>query len=158
MRRRGKIVGGLGLATVCLFAYVQAWPRLQVERVGGDGPPTILLLHGESAAAGQFDPILRGLVFPSKGRFLHPSPGQPWWNLALSMYRKPGERDADLSNMDATGLVKAAAKVRRTMRAEGNSREHPFVLVGHSQGAMVASEIAFNSDEPLSALVLVSAA
>ena len=158
VRRRGKIVGGLGLATVFLFAYVQARPRLRVERVGGDGPPTVLLLHGESAVAGQFDPILRGLIFPSKGRFLRPSPGQPWWKLDLSRYRKPRERDADLTNMDATGLVKAAAKVRRTMRTEGNSKEHPFVLVGHSQGAMVASEIAFNSDEPLSALVLLSAA
>jgi phospholipase/carboxylesterase len=157
-RRVTIVVGGLGVATVFLLAYTLAQDRLQVERVGGDGPPTILLLQGENAVPGQFDPILRGLVFPPSGRFLHPRPGQSWWNLDLSAYRKPGERDADLSNMNATGLVKDAAKVRRTMRAHGNSLHHPFVLVGHSQGAMVASEIAFNSDEPLSALVLLSAA
>ena len=64
----------------------------------------------------------------------------------------------DLTSIDPRGLQRAAKLVRNSLGGEGNSKAHPFVLGGFSQGAMVACEVAFNSDEPLSALVLLSGA
>jgi phospholipase/carboxylesterase len=62
----------------------------------------------------------------------------------------------DLTHEDPRGLERAAKLVRRSLSREGNSRTHPFVLGGFSQGAMVACEVAFSSDEPLAALVILS--
>jgi len=64
----------------------------------------------------------------------------------------------DLTSIDPRGLERAAALVRRVLDREGNGPGHPFILGGFSQGAMVACEVAFNSDVPLTALVLLSAA
>jgi phospholipase/carboxylesterase len=76
--------------------------------------------------------------------------------LDLAAHRRAGKPGVDLTLEDPLGLERAAKLVRRSLSREGNSRTHPFVLGGFSQGAMVACEVAFSSDEPLAALVILS--
>jgi phospholipase/carboxylesterase len=82
--------------------------------------------------------------------------GHAWWNLNLAAHRRIGRLGVDLTNEDPQGLKQAAKLVRKSLAREGNSKVHPFVLGGFSQGAMVACEVAFSSDEPLAALVILS--
>jgi phospholipase/carboxylesterase len=148
-----------------LLAYVPPWqPRLLVLREGGKGPPDIMLLHGDGSTPAQLLRDTRSIGLPADGRLLLPQApdviarkhglpgGRAWWDLDLAVYRRPGQRGVDLTSIDPRGLQRAAKLVRNSMGREGNSKAHPFVLGGFSQGAMVACEVAFNSDEPLSAL------
>jgi phospholipase/carboxylesterase len=156
------LLGGASLA-------LQPWePRLSVHRKGGKGPPSLMLLHGEGSRPADLFRDTGTIGFPSEGRFLlplapevltrtHDMPGnRVWWDLDLALYQRRGGPGVDLTSMDPRGLERAARLVRTSLGGEGNSTEHPFVLGGFSQGAMVAAEVAFNSDEPLAALVLLS--
>jgi phospholipase/carboxylesterase len=67
----------------------------------------------------------------------------------------PG-KGADLSSEKPAGIEHAAQAVRALLARQGNRPRHPFILGGFSQGAMVAAQVAFRSDEPLRALVLLS--
>jgi phospholipase/carboxylesterase len=151
-----------------LLAYLQPWqPRLIVVRQGGEGPPDLMLLHGEQATPAQLLPSTRSIGFPAQGRILLPEApevvaprdglpgGRVWWDLDLSAYRRGG-RGVDLTSLEPRGLERAAKLVRSSLGRAEISQARPIVLGGFSQGALVACEVAFNSDAPLSALVLLS--
>jgi phospholipase/carboxylesterase len=63
---------------------------------------------------------------------------------------------ADLSTKNPAGIENAAEEVRALLDRRGNLAARPFILGGFSQGAMVAAQVALLSDEPLSALLLLS--
>jgi len=147
------------------------WPwqtRLQVLRKGGKGPPNLVLLHGFGSAAEHWMPYTQTIAFPPTGQFLFPQApdmvarkdglldGRAWWNLDLAAHRRVEKLGVDLTQEDPRGLERAAKLVRSSLSREGNSAASPFVLGGFSQGAMVACEVAFSSDEPLAALVILS--
>jgi phospholipase/carboxylesterase len=67
-----------------------------------------------------------------------------------------GALGADLSAEKPAGIEYAANAVRALLARMGNHAAQPFILGGFSQGAMVAAQVAFLSDEPLRALVLLS--
>jgi phospholipase/carboxylesterase len=67
-----------------------------------------------------------------------------------------GVLGADLSAAKPAGIEHAAQAVRALLARQGNRAGQPFILGGFSQGAMVAGQVAFHSDEPLRALVLLS--
>ncbi|HYA43271.1 MAG TPA: dienelactone hydrolase family protein, partial [Syntrophobacteraceae bacterium] len=79
-----------------------------------------------------------------------------WWELDLEAHLRQGKDGIDLSRDDPEGLKQAAREVLSLLSIEGNSKKHPFILGGFSQGAMVACQIAFLSNEPLRALVVLS--
>ena len=62
----------------------------------------------------------------------------------------------DLSTTRPPGLKTAADRVEDLLAAIARSPGGPIVLGGFSQGAMVASEVAFRSDTPIAGLVLLS--
>ena len=155
----------LGLA----LAFWQPWqPSLHVIHKGGKGPPNFMLLHGYGSAADHWLPYAQTIAFPPAGRFLFPQApiamarkdgllnGRAWWNLDLAAHLRPGRLGVDLTQEDPAGLEHVARLVCRSLSSEGNCKAHPFVLGGFSQGAMVACQVAFKSDEPLAALVLLS--
>jgi phospholipase/carboxylesterase len=74
----------------------------------------------------------------------------------LSRDRHPGVLGAELSAEKPAGIVRAARAVQGLLARRGNRASQPFILGGFSQGAMVAAQIAFLSDEPLRALILLS--
>jgi phospholipase/carboxylesterase len=67
-----------------------------------------------------------------------------------------GVLGADLSTQSPAGIETAAEEVRTLLDRRGNLAAQPFILGGFSQGAMVATQVALLSDEPLGALVLLS--
>jgi phospholipase/carboxylesterase len=69
---------------------------------------------------------------------------------------RDGVLGADLSAEKPVGIENAALAVRALLARQGNRATQPFILGGFSQGAMVAAQVAFKSDEPLRALVLLS--
>ncbi len=144
--------------------------RLSAITRGGKGPPTIVLLHGYCSSEKDWLPFVKSIHVPPGTRFIFPrgpqserrSDGAPtgraWWHLDLASNMRDGALGADLSTQDPKGIVVAAQAVRALLARRGNRVTQPFILGGFSQGAMVAAQVAFQSDEPLRALVLLSGA
>jgi phospholipase/carboxylesterase len=169
VKLRGRLILIAVLITGAGLACWRLWqPRLEVIHKGGKGPPNFVLLHGYGSAAERWLPYAQTIPFPPSGRFLFPQGcetmrrkdgvlgGHAWWDLDLASHRRIGKLGVDLTNEDPSGLERAAKLVRGSLSQEGNSKAHPFILGGFSQGAMVACEVAFSSDEPLAALVILS--
>jgi phospholipase/carboxylesterase len=146
----------------------QRAPRLSATTMGGKGPPTVVLLHGYCSSETDWAPFVKTVQLPPGTRFIFPrgpetarrSDGAPdgraWWHLDLSLGLRNGVSGADLSRKKPAGIERAAQAVRALLARQGNRASDPFILGGFSQGAMVAGQVAFLSDEPLRALVLLS--
>lgn len=143
-------------------------PRLSAVTEGGPGPPTIVLLHGYCSSEKDWIPLAKAIQVRHGTRFLFPRgpeigkrtdaalAGRAWWSLDLEgELREPGV-GADLSLERPAGIEHAARAVRAFLARQGNRVAQPFILGGFSQGAMVAAQVAFGSEEPLRALVLLS--
>jgi phospholipase/carboxylesterase len=83
-------------------------------------------------------------------------PGRAWWHLDLAEDGRNNGVGADLSAEKPAGIEHAGQAVQELLVRQGNRVSQPFILGGFSQGAMVASQVAFRSDVPLRALVLLS--
>ena len=144
-------------------------PQLATVVHGGDGPPTLVLLHGYGSSANRWMPFTQTIQWPAGGRFVFPqgpeptippsgpADGRAWWPLHLASHIPPGKTIPDLSAARPAGLKTAATLVEDVLRDRRTVPRGPLVLGGFSQGAMVASEVAFRSQVPLSALILLSA-
>jgi len=154
---------------VPLLVVWQPWQkRLYVIEQGGKGPPDLILLHGYGSSAERWLPYVRTIPLRPPGRFLFPQgpktiaradggvAARAWWDLDLAAHIRPGRLGVDLRQVDPRGLDLAGRLVRRAMGRAGASRKRPFILGGFSQGAMVACEVAFTTDAPLAALVVLS--
>jgi|WetSurMetagenome_2_1015567.scaffolds.fasta_scaffold312333_2 phospholipase/carboxylesterase len=167
MRYRIALVLLLAAVAAGLFLHFRR-TQLRVIHKGGNGPPTLMLLHGYASSAEHWVPFSESIALGDNGRFLFPEAAEPayrtdglqdgraWWDLDLSAHLRTGNSGIDLSKENPARLESAAEDVRALMDAEGNSKKHPFILGGFSQGAMVACQVAFASDEPLAALVILS--
>jgi len=133
---------------------------------GGEGPPTLVLLHGYAAKATDWVPFATTIVLPPGGRYVFPQGpestrppdgplgGRAWWRLDLESHLRAGSQLPDLAAFHPPGIDAAAARVRALVRVRASSGS--LLLGGFSQGAMVASEIAFTTDDAVTALVLLS--
>jgi phospholipase/carboxylesterase len=161
------VLGGIVLVAGGMLGKQRA-PRLSAITMGGKGPPTVVLLHGYCSSEKDWTPFAKTVQLPPGTRFMFPrgpeaakrSDGAPdgraWWHLDLSPGLHKGVLGADLSTKKPAGIERAAQAVRGFLTRQGNSAGEPFILGGFSQGAMVAGQVAFLSDEPLRALVLLS--
>jgi phospholipase/carboxylesterase len=84
------------------------------------------------------------------------STGRAWWQLDLALQRASIDGAPDLSATQPPGLKIAASMVRDVIKDLERTRGKPIVLGRFSQGAMVAAEVALQSDVELDALVLLS--
>ena len=154
------------VAVVLMMLLGQACSRttpLETIVRGGAGPPTLVLLHGYGSSAEQWLPFTQTIRWPARGRFVFPQApaagpagGRAWWPLDLYDHIAPGTGLPDLSATSPEGLPVAATRVAALLTTIRSEVGGPVVLGGFSQGAMVASEIAFRSAIPLDALVLFS--
>jgi phospholipase/carboxylesterase len=171
--RRRALSAAIGLLIIALGSIgLAAWRpwavRLTTIVRGGEGPPTVVLLHGYGSSADDWVPFTGTLTVPPGTRFVFPQApettvppdgpigGRAWWRIELQAHIPPGGRVPDLSATRPPGLANAAALVHTLLQDLRWSRRGPVVLGGFSQGAMVSSEIAFRSRAPLAALVLLS--
>jgi phospholipase/carboxylesterase len=141
-----------------LWLWIQTAPLDAIVH-GGDGPPTVVLLHGYGGRADnwlQFVDHIRvphdtRLVFP-QGPLRGPGTGmRGWWWLNIEGHIPAGERFADFSIASPGGIKVASQLLRNYLK----DIEGPLVLGGFSQGAMLSAEIAFQTDQELAALVLL---
>lgn len=155
------------LPVAALIAFVIGaafWLWLQIAPLdaivrGGDGPPTLVLLHGYGSRAedwlqfvGQIQPPGNArLIFP-QGPLRGPGSGmRGWWWLNIRGHIPPGGQMADFSIANPGG-IKVASRLVRNYLADIDG---PIVLGGFSQGAMLSGEIAFQTDQELAALVML---
>jgi len=137
----------------------------------GTGPLPFLLLHGYGSSPRDWLPFTATIQLPGGGRFVFaeapeetrppdgPIGGRAWWRLDLGSYRAHGEALPDLSRASPDGLVRSAKTIRTLMgevQDRLGSRRGQMVLGGFSQGAIVSADIAFRTDEPLHALIILS--
>jgi len=149
-------------------AWSREAPRLETIVRGGAGPTTLVLLHGLRSSAAEWEQFDDALAPGSACRLVFPqgpdvvaghageAHGRAWWRLKLESYVPAGATLPDLSRARPAGLLVAADSVRGVLNDLSAPPARAPVLGGFSQGAMVAAEVAFTSDEPLSALVLLS--
>jgi len=143
-------------------------PALEVINAGGDGPPTLILLHGFGSSANEWMPFTQTIEWPRPGRFVFPQGpetteppagpigGRAWWPLELRAFISPGGALPDLSRTRPPGLKPAADAVVALLKHLSRRPGGPLVLGGFSQGAMVASEVTYRTNVPLAGLVLLS--
>jgi phospholipase/carboxylesterase len=155
-------------AEVSIAALDVTKPRLTTLVRGGEGPPTLLLLHGYGAKAEDWEPFSKTIAVPSHARFVFPEApqitkppdgplgGRAWWRLDLAAYKSPRTLLPDLASSHPRGLDDAAASVRALLHELSRGKHGPVVLGGFSQGAMVAGDLAFTTGDDIAALVLLS--
>lgn len=152
------IVVTLAVSAAVLLRFDE--PPLDAIYRGGKGPPTVVLLHGYGATAEDWEPFLQTITFPPDARLIFPkgpsigglSRGRGWWNLDLRTAVGHLPDGPDLSKQKPAGIITAARLVRNLIA----DVEGPIILGGFSQGAMLSAEIAFHTDQPLAALILLS--
>jgi len=139
------------------WLWVQVLALSAIVR-GGEGPVSLVLLHGYGSNAGdwlQFEhklqvPLDGRLVFP-QGPLRGPNGARGWWWLNIEGHVRDGERYPDFSVANPGG-IKVASRLVRELLASGPG---PIVLGGFSQGAMLSAGIAFQTEQDLAALVLL---
>lgn len=150
-------------ALVAFVALSSLWLWLQVSALssitrGGNGPASLVLLHGYGSNAGdwlQFEhkfevPLNGRMVFP-QGPLRGPNGARGWWWLNIEGHVPEGQRFPDFSVANPGGIKVASRLVRNLLEKVPG----PIVLGGFSQGAMLSGEIAFQTDQALAALVLL---
>ena len=157
--KRAILAGSLLLviAAALGWLYVQTKPLAAVVR-GGAGPPNIVLLHGYGSNAEDWLQFVETIRLPPNGRFLFPngpwrgpSAVRGWWWLNIEGHVPNGEQFPDFSAASPGGIKVASRLVRRFLEDVPG----PIVLGGFSQGAMLSGEVAFQTDQPLAALVMI---
>lgn len=165
------------LRTTAFLLAVQLAPLVITNRDSGlrtfevgTGNVPVVLLHGYGSSPSDWLPYAAVMQVSARHRFIFPEApqqtappdgpliGRGWWRLGLASYRR-GNELPDMSNAHPSGLDDANRAVRTLLgelqqRLQSDSRE--TILGGFSQGGMIAADLAFRTNEPLKALVLLS--
>jgi phospholipase/carboxylesterase len=159
---------GILLAAAVCTSGCRRGSRLATIVRGGKGPPTLVLLHGYSSSAEKWEPFTQTIALPPNARFIFPQGpettvppdgpvgGRAWWRLDLESHIPSGHSIPDISATHPEGLIKAAALVEDLLNELGGNAQKEVILGGFSQGAIVAGEVAFASDQQMAALVMLS--
>jgi len=157
-RRTFLVIGLLLTITLAIvWLYVQTADLDAIVR-GGDGPPTVVLLHGYGSNAEDWLQFEGKIQVPNNGRLIFPQAPlrgfggtRGWWWLHIEGYIPAGERYPDFSKANPGGIKIASRLVRKLL----DGVQGPIVLGGFSQGAMLSADIAFRTDQELAGLILL---
>jgi phospholipase/carboxylesterase len=137
----------------------------------GTGTLPFVLIHGYGSSADEWIPFTYTIRLPAGRRFVLPEGpettrppdgprnGRAWWHLELDSHLRPGDGLPDLSRTNPPGLATSNQRIRTLLAelaAKGGYPRERQMLAGYSQGAMIAADIAFTTDEPIDALILLS--
>lgn len=166
-------LAGLVIAAGCQPAPSSVTPAGSGLRTieAGTGALPFVLLHGYGSSAAHWIPFTSTIRLPAGRRFVMPegtemtvppdgpADGHAWWRLGLDAHRRAGDGLPDLARTNPPGLAAADRRVRALLdelAAAGHYPRERQMLAGFSQGGMIAADIAFTTDEPIEALVLLS--
>lgn len=146
------------VAATTLWLWARTAPLTTIER-GGEGPPTLVMLHGYGSRAEDWIQFEDRWQLPANTRRLFPQAplrgpltGQRgWWWLRLESYVKEEGQLPDMTDARPGGIKVASRLVRELLETESQ----PVILGGFSQGAMTSAEVAFQTDQELAGLVLL---
>jgi phospholipase/carboxylesterase len=149
----------LAIAAALVWLRMLTSP-LQAIVHGGNGPPSLVLLHGYGSRAEDWLQFESKFVLPGNTQLVYlqaplrgPFSGRRgWWWLNLKGHTPRGERFADYSQLHPSGIQVAAKLVRDRLK----EMREPIILGGFSQGAMTSAEIAFQTNQELAGLILLS--
>jgi phospholipase/carboxylesterase len=174
VKKNPRVILSLNVLAIAAFSVgalnvSRPWaPRLATLVRGGEGPPTLVFLHGYGSNAEDWEPFTTTIAAPPRTRFVFPEApettvppdgplgGRAWWRLDLEAHLGAGRKLPDLSATHPPGMDAAAASVRTLLHDLSWKPGGPVVLGGFSQGAMVASDLAFTTSDEIAALVLLS--
>jgi phospholipase/carboxylesterase len=168
------------IAAMAAAALLQATPaprivehqgsRLRTWEVGtGAGP--FVLIHGYGSTPQEWLPFTATITLPPDRRFVFPegpetttppdgpSGARAWWRIDLGKYRRASDQLPDLSAHDPPELTAASARIRRLLHelaSDHRDAASTQMIGGFSQGAIIAADLAFTTDEPIDTLVLLS--
>lgn len=150
------LLGFVGAAALWLWS--RSAPIAVIER-GGSGPPTLVLLHGYGSRAEDWLQFEEKWQLPAGTRRVYPQAPwrgfgshRGWWWLNLEGHVPEGGPFADYTKANPGGIKVASRLVRDAIAHE----QQPIILGGFSQGAMTSGEIAFQTDQELAGLILLS--
>lgn len=137
----------------------------------GSGSRTLILLHGYGSSPEDWMQFTKTILVSKQTRFVFPEApdltvppdgpagGRSWWRIDLASYINRGETLPDFSGSRPEGIELSNQKIR-TLIGDVETRlgasEGPPILGGFSQGAMLSADVAFTTDEPLKALIILS--
>jgi phospholipase/carboxylesterase len=174
---RTRLLGGALAGVVAVAACQPAPTSITYSRSGlrtlqaGAGPLPFVLLHGYGSSAAEWIPFTSTIRLPSDRRFVlpegtettappdGPANGRAWWRLGLDAHRRASDGLPDLAAINPPGLASSDRRIRVLLDELATSGRYPRqrqMLAGFSQGAIIAADVAFTTDEPLEALVLLS--
>jgi phospholipase/carboxylesterase len=137
----------------------------------GSGSRSLILLHGYGSSPEdwmQFTETIRvsnntRFVFPEAPELTvppdGPAGGRSWWRIDLARYMNRGQTLPDFSGSRPEGIESSKQKIRaliEDVETRLGSNQGPPMLGGFSQGAMIAADVAFTTDQPLKALIILS--
>jgi phospholipase/carboxylesterase len=142
------------------------------DREGGGSGPAVVLLHGFGAPGDDLVALWRAIDVPHQVRFVFPAAplapaefaahgGRAWWHIdtvAMQQAVAAG-RARDRSRELPAGMLEARTQVIELLDAVERALDvggERLVLGGFSQGAMLACDVALQTDRKLAGLVLLS--
>jgi phospholipase/carboxylesterase len=177
-RRFRAVALAVSLASLFAIAACRPAPMSAVHPASGlrtiesgDGALPFVLIHGYGSSPEEWVPFTYTIDLPAGRRFVFPegpettSPpdgptnGRAWWHLGLDAHRRPGDGLPDLARTKPPGLTASNQRIRALLdelAAKGGYSRQRQMLGGFSQGGVIAADIAFTTDEPIEALVLLS--
>ncbi len=132
---------------------------LSVTAVGDESAPlAIVVLHGRQMCAADLAPFAKSLALPAYFVFpdgpLEAEPrGRTWWPVdSEARIRRLAAGPMELSQMDPPGRAEARALLGHLV----DSLARPVILVGFSQGGMLAMDYTLHAEKRPKALALLS--
>ncbi len=141
-------------------------------REAGTGALPFVLIHGYGSSAAEWIPFTHTIDLPAGRRFVMPegpetttppdgpANGRAWWRLGLDAHRRAGDGLPDLAPTNPPGLLASNRRIRTLLDELATS--WPLAAASDRcwpafrRAAIIAADIAFTTDEPMEALVLLS--
>jgi phospholipase/carboxylesterase len=135
------------------------------------GSRSLILLHGYGSSPEDWVQFTETIRVPNDTRFVFPEApeltvppdgpagGRGWWRIDWASYINHGKTLLNFSGSRPEGIDSANEKIRALIgdvETRPGTSEGPPILGGFSQGAMLAADVAFTTDQPLKALIILS--
>lgn len=138
-----------------------------IDREGSGDGPMVIMLHGFGAPADDLVSLWHTLNVPDHIRFVFPAGplaidfgfgdgSRAWWMIDTERLLRGKERDV---REIPHGLSESRGKIftfLEDLKSKFNIKPEHIILGGFSQGAMLACDVVFQTDDPFAGLIIMS--